>query len=133
MNNTDLAKRMESGDFPNAEFHHEQHLQLAWHYLRTYERRAAIERMRATIRNFAGGLGHPEKYHDTATIAWMRLVEAALRCSPQIGDFAAFLTAHAWLRGRDALLAFYSQERLDSPQARAQWVDPDLRPLPAAS
>lgn len=133
MNNTELAKRMECGDFPNAEFHHEQHLQLAWYYLRTYGSGPAVERMRATIRNFAGGLGHPEKYHDTATIAWMRLVEAARRCAPDIDDFGAFLAAHPWLRRREALLAFYSKELLDSPPARAQWVEPDLRPLPAAS
>lgn len=131
MNDLELAERMERCDFPNAEFHHEQHLQLAWHYLRTYEGPAAVDRMQRTILNFAISLGHAEKYHATATIAWMLLVEAALRCTPQAAGFDAFLAGHAWLRNRQALLAFYSPALLDSPQARAAWVAPDLRPLPA--
>jgi len=132
MNNMELADRMERCSFPNAEFHHEQHLQLAWHYLRTYESPAAVDRMQRTIRNFAASLGHAEKYHATATIAWMLLVSAALRCTPLAIDFDRFLAGHAWLQDRGALLAFYSRSLLDSPQARAAWVAPDLRPLPAA-
>ena len=116
MNDLELADRMEHCSFPNAEFHHEQHLQLAWHYLRTYDGAAAADRMQRTILNFAISLGHAEKYHATATIAWMLLVEAARRCTPQAADFDAFLAGHAWLQNREA---------------RAAWVAPDLRPLPA--
>ena len=129
----ELAGGMERCTWPNANFHHADHVRLAWHYLRTYGVAGATERMQSTIARFAASLGHPEKYHDTVTLAWMRLVAAAIACTPELDDFAAFLAGHAWLLNRDCLLAFYSRDLLFGDQARARWVEPDLLPLPAAA
>jgi hypothetical protein len=129
LSEAELADQMERCVYPNASFHHPDHLRLAWHYLRTL-RGSAAGRMRQTIRSFAVSLSHPEKYHDTVTIAWMRLVAAALDCTPQLDEFEPFLSGHSWLLDRDALLAFYSRDLLFSEPARAGWVEPDLRPLP---
>lgn len=129
LSESELAGRMERCVYPNAAFRHADHLRLAWYYRRTLGE-AAANRMQQTIRRFAASLGHPEKYHATQTTAWMRLVAAAVACTPQHGEFAVFLAAHPWLLDRDALLAFYSRGRLESEQARSAWVDPDLRPLP---
>jgi hypothetical protein len=87
--------------------------------------------MEQTILRFAMSLGKGEKYHTSVTIAWMRLIEAAMRCTPQLNGFAQFIGAHPWLLNREALLAFYSKERLWSEQARTAWVAPDLYPLPS--
>ena len=38
-----------------------------------------------------------------------------------------------WLGDRDLPYRHYSRERLSSPEARDQWVDPDLLHMPAAS
>jgi hypothetical protein len=125
-----LADRLERCVYPNAEFFHADHIRLAWHYMRVYGEERATERMRRTISGFAVSLGHPEKYHDTVTVAWMRAVAAAMACTPGAADFAAFLAAHPWLLDRDCLLAFYSRGRLFSDEARARWVEPDLHRLP---
>lgn len=125
----ELADRMERCLYPNAAFHHADHLRLAWHYRRILGDAAAV-RIQQTIRRFAASLGHPEKYHATQTIAWTRLVAAAMACTPQHGEFSRFLAAHPWLLDRDALLAFYSPGRLASEQARTAWAEPDLHPLP---
>lgn len=121
---------MERGVYPNTEFRHADHLRLAWHYLRLLGEPAAVEQMRQTIRNFAVSLGHPEKYHDTVTIGWMRLVASALAGTPETPEFSDFLSGHRWLMNKDALLAFYTRARLESPQARSAWMEPDLHPLP---
>ena len=126
----ELADGMERCVYPNAQFHHADHLRLAWHYLRAYGDPAASERIGETILRYAASLGHPEKYHATVTLGWMRLVAAALRCTPECAEFAAFLGGHAWLLNRDSLLSFYSRERLSGAEARAGWVEPDLHPLP---
>jgi hypothetical protein len=89
-----------------------------------------VERMEKTILRFAVSLGHAEKYHTSVTIGWMRLIEAGMRCTPQSNGFAQFLDANPWLLNREALLGFYSKERLDSEEARTAWVEPDLYRLP---
>jgi hypothetical protein len=35
-----------------------------------------------------------------------------------------------WAGERDALLRYYSRDTLMSPRARAEWVEPDVQPLP---
>lgn len=126
---SELEDQMERCVYPNTDFHHADHLRLAWHYRRTLGGDAA-GRMQQTIRRFAASLGHPEKYHATQTAAWMRLVAAAVACTPQHTEFTGFLAVHPWLLDRGALKAFYSRDRLWSEEARANWVEPDLHPLP---
>jgi hypothetical protein len=126
----ELMDQMERCVYPNTEFHHADHIRLGWHYLRTYGYPEAVERMEKTILSFAVSLGHAEKYHTSVTVGWMRLIDAGMRCTPQCGGFAQFLDAHPWLLNREALLAFYSRERLGSEEARTAWVEPDLYPLP---
>jgi hypothetical protein len=126
----ELMDQMKRCVYPNAEFHHADHIRLGWHYLRTYGYPAAAQRMEQTILRFAVSLGKAEKYNTSVTIGWMRLIEAGMRCTPQCSGFAQFLGAHPWLLNREALLAFYSRERLWSEEARTAWTEPDLYPLP---
>ena len=81
------------------------------------------------IRGFAEALGAFEKYHDTLTVAWSRVVgHAAL--SSRNSSFKEFLDAHPELLRRDLLSAHYSRDLLYSPGARARFVEPDLAALP---
>lgn len=130
LSESELAAQVESCVYPGAAFRHGDHLRLAWHYLRTLEPGSAQERMRQTIRRYAESLGQSAKYHDTLTIAWMRLVGAAVACTPACESFEEFLSGHPWLLNRDCLFAFYSRERLAGDDARSSWAEPDLRPLP---
>jgi hypothetical protein len=116
-NDDTFVEEFEACRFPNELFHHEDHLRLAWIYLQKYGRAAAETRMCDSIRRYASSLGATRKYHHTMTIAWVRLL-AAVGPSSEL------------LRNRDALLDFYSRDRLLSDEARAAWVEPDLRPLP---
>jgi hypothetical protein len=121
----------EAGLYPHDRFRHADHVRLAWIYLRRFAVEEAEDRIRGGIRRFARQAGAERKYHETVTIAWMRLVAIALRLSPRTDDFGAFARLHGWLFQKDALLAFYSHECLASEAARREWAEPDVGALPA--
>ena len=120
----------EAGLIEPASFRHADHIRLAWVYLRAFGYEEAEGRMREAIRGLAARAGVPGKYHETLTIAWMRLVAAAIALSPRASTFDAFSRAHGWLLDKGAIGDYYGAQRLASAQARAGWVDPDLRELP---
>jgi hypothetical protein len=110
LSDADFVRAFERGDIANAEFRHASHLRLALAYLdqsRSVEE--AIGRMTVALQRFATRAGKPEKYHQTITIFWMRMVGRLL--------------------DKRLPLAYYSPERLSSDEARLTWVEPDLRPL----
>jgi hypothetical protein len=121
---------VENLTLPNTQFHHRDHIRLAWVYHRRFGLVAAEERMAQTLRRFAGHNGVPEKYHHTMTVCWMRLVADALRGIPAHASFEEFVAVHPELLDRNTLRKYYSQPLLDSPAARAGWIEPDLTALP---
>jgi len=125
-----FAGHVESCRIPGSAFRHADHIRLAWIYLRGHDHGEAEARMRESIRRLAAHAGAPQKYHETLTVAWMRLVAVAIALSPKAATFAEFSRSHPWLFDKDAVLAFWSRERIMDGAARARWVDPDLRPLP---
>lgn len=93
-----------------ASFHHRDHIRLALLYVTCYGAEAGTARMVETIRRLADHAGHPEKYHHTMTLAWMRLA--------------------AMMLDKSALSGYYSDAALLSEEARTGWREPDLAPLP---
>lgn len=69
-------------------------------------------------------------YHDTLTIAWMRIVEAVMRVHGPGESAEAFFEQHPFLLCRTPLGLYYSRDRIMSVEARYGWVEPDLAPLP---
>ena len=126
----DLVRDFEACALPAEAFHHRGHIQVAWTYLRRMDYSAAEKRMSDAIRKFAGVHGATSKYHHTLTLAWMRLVAAAIRDDPRIDNFDRFSGAHPELFDPAAPAMFYSPGLLQSEAARSGWVEPDLRALP---
>lgn len=108
-----------------ADFPHADHVRITVIYLTRHGRDATLRRMADGILSFATAKGAPGKFHATITRAWVELVDAARRAHPEAPDAAALVAACPLLLERDALLRFYSRERLDSPEARAGWLPPD--------
>ena len=115
---------------PGGEFGHREHLRLAWRELREHERPVALARIETAIRHVAEAHGAPGKYHRTITEAWAALVGYHLAEAPAL-EFDAFLERFPGLLDGGLLQRHFSPELLATPAARAAWVDPDLRPLPA--
>ena len=126
----DFLCAFEDLSFPANQFHHREHIRVAWLYLKSSDATRAAERMTAGILRFANHHGATQKYHHTLTLAWMRLVAAALVETPDGYDFAKFLAEHSELGDKDLLKKYYSPELLQTNEAREGWVEPDLQPLP---
>ena len=92
--------------------------------------------MPALIRayNTATGVANTdtEGYHETITRASLRAARAFLGSLPTgTSLFAACNALMATDLGRrDWLLAYWTRERLFSPEARRAWVEPDVTALP---
>ena len=126
----DFLRAFEDLSFPADQFHHREHLRVAWLYLKSSDATRATERMSAGIRRFANHHGARAKYHHTLTLFWMRLVAVALVETPESSAFEEFLSAHAELSDKNLPAKYYSRDLLDGQAARQGWVEPDLQPLP---
>ena len=95
-------------------FNHAAHLRLAIDCLDDADSfDAAVDRIAALLRQKALDAGHPEKYHHTLTVFWMRMVARLL--DPALPR------------------AYYSEGLLASDAARAGWVAPDLEDVTDAA
>jgi hypothetical protein len=115
---------------PNDQFHHGDHLRLVWLLVRRLGFESAGVATAAGIRRFAASKGHTNKYHETMTQFWVRIVDHARRTRPDIEDFDQFLAAFPHLTDKHLPLRHWQPETIFSPAARATWITPDLLPLP---
>jgi hypothetical protein len=129
---TDLefARKFEACELPNDSFHHRDHIRLAWIYVQRYGELDARERIAGAIRKFAAQHGHNEKYHETITVAWLRLVASGMTKVPPDATFVDLTIAVPELLDKRTIEKFYSTAVLTSEEARKFWVEPDLQPLP---
>jgi hypothetical protein len=126
----EFLRAFEDLSFPADRFHHREHIRVAWLYLKSADATCAAERMSEGIRRFANHHGATQKYHHTLTLAWMRLVAAALVETPEGHTFEQFISEHSELKDTRLLDKYYSKELLQTAAAREAWVEPDLEPLP---
>ena len=104
-----------------------------------YGAAAALAMLRSGIQRLNDHHGTPNSdtsgYHETITVAYLRLIEAFL--SAFDAEVALEKRVEALLEGplaeRSVLFRFWSRERLMSARARAQWAPPDLAPLAVPS
>jgi len=131
MDVADLVQAIERCEPPAGGFHHASHLRVAWAYLSSEPSPdEAAARMASTLRRFAASVGQAEKYHHTITVFWIRCL-AAERTTRPGATLEEVLATKPALLDKNLPLAFYSPERLFGDDARASWLEPDLRPLNA--
>jgi hypothetical protein len=121
---------MEQLRIANSDFHHRDHIRLAWAYLSTFSAPLAEAKLAHCIRQFAAHQNAPHKYHHTITLVWTRVVAAAMCLTPALSSLEQFVAEHPFLLNARLPWTFYSATRLGSEAARTGWVDPDLYPLP---
>jgi hypothetical protein len=112
-----------------ARFHHADHIRLAWLCVNRYGLNQAESRLLDGLCKFAQRAGVPQKFMFTTTIAWTRLVAAAQSNSPRANNFSEWIQSCPELLDRNLLARHYSPGRLETPEARSSWVEPDLAPL----
>jgi len=119
------------------EFHHRDHVKVAYLYLRRHPLNDAIVKVRTGLQALAAAWGAPvddleRGYHETMTQAWVRLVHLTLSDRGVSESADAFCDEQPSLMKKTYLQAFYSRERLTTWEAKRGFVEPDLAPLSKA-
>ena len=126
----EVVRKFESCEYAPDDFGHKLHLTVALVYLLDSSYAGALKRMRQSLRRFVEHHKLSGVYHETLTVFWVRRVRAFAEQS----DRARGLTRLANDLNdacADSRLVFdyYTKERIDSDEARAHWLDSDLKPL----
>jgi hypothetical protein len=130
LTDAEFLHAFESCELSNESFHHRDHIRLAWIYLQRYAELEAREHMAGAIRKFAAHHGKSDKYHETVTVAWLRLVADGIARTPPGSSFEQLTAAAPELLDKGTIEKFYSRATLASESARAFWMEPDLQRLP---
>ena len=149
LSDEDFLRQFEDCSYPYAHWTHRAHLRVAYCYVTRYGLEAAIPKVTAGIRAYNRSQGIVDTptggYHETMTVAWLYLVAAMLAeygplgtvmpgSAPLLGPDAPpsqeFLESQVQLREKKLLRLFYSRERFGSPEAKYNFVPPDLAPFP---
>lgn len=130
-----LSDRVLDTSLPRAEWTHEAHFALALEILRHRPDLAGGDSFRTIITRLNEAHGTPNTdssgYHHTITLASLRATERLLDDRRGVPLAEVLREAMAGPLGRsDWILAHWSRERLFSVEARRDWVEPDLAPLP---
>ena len=122
-------------DLPKEKWTHAAHWAGALHLL-SEDADAAFRDMPGMIRAYNESVGgrntDTEGYHETITIASLRAAADALGAAPEGTPLHVVLAGLlAGPCGKpDWVFAHWRKETLFSPEARREWVAPDLQPLP---
>jgi hypothetical protein len=125
-NDEQFLRAFEACTLPPDEFHHADHVRLAFLYLREHEPTAALTRFVGGLRRFAASLGKPGLYHETITWAYLLLIRERL-ARREAADFDEFrrLNPDLFTWKPSLLDEYYTPETLWSELAREVFVMPD--------
>ena len=126
MTDDEFVCGFEGCTLPNSEFHHRDHVRLAWIYLHRYPALTALARFTEGLQRFAAFNGHPGLYHETITWAYLFLIHERMADAPEEETFEAFAARNpdlfAW---KPSILdRYYDPETLQSERARRVFVMP---------
>ena len=124
MSDDEFVRAFESCELSPDLFHHRDHIRLARIYVELDGAAKATERFRTHLRKFAEHIGKGDKYHETITVAWMRLVVHATAA----GELENLELEK--LMDKRYIERFYSPELLATEAARTGFVEPDRAGLP---
>ncbi len=130
-----LARGFEFGTLPRAEWTHRAHLTVALWYSLHHPFAEAVRLVREGIKKYNHAHGiittRESGYHETMTLFWMHVVRRYLKEVSPVEYSLTALANELFARYGDKRLPFtyYTRERLMSAEARAGWVEPDLKKI----
>lgn len=127
MNDRDFVAAVETCALAGGDFHHADHIRLAWIYLSERPLLEAIARFTTSLRRFAAHHGVPQKYHETITWAHLVLIHERMQRDGAPREWESFREANADLFAwRPSILQrYYAPATLTSDLARRVFVLPD--------
>jgi outer membrane protein assembly factor BamD (BamD/ComL family) len=137
MTDSELLDQFESCTLPFDQWTHRMHVKVAYSYLAQYPFPQALDRIGKGIRRYNQHNKVVESetsgYNQTTTHALLHLIAATMRAYAKthpVTDSDSFCEMHPQLMSKHILRLFYSPQRRMHPQAKKQFVEPDLAPLP---
>lgn len=127
MKDEEFLSLFEKCNFPKEQFKHKEHLRVAWLYLSKYTFDQAMKHITQGIMRYSESVGAAHIYHETLTRVWVFLVNNDLY--PKATSFEKFISKNPHLLDKTLPLQYFSKTRLDSEQARKQWIAPDIKRL----
>ena len=123
----ELLDRFVDTTLPADQFHHQQHVQVAWLFVRAHGMPAALAEFSAAIKRFAEAKGATGLYHETITWAFVLLI-ADRQARHPVETWPEFEAANPeLLTWQPSILnRYYSKELLASDLARRTFLMPDL-------
>jgi hypothetical protein len=127
MPDEELMHAFEEGKVPDGGFHHEQHVRVAWNYLKAHPLPEALARFCSALKGFAQAQGAPNLYHETITVSFVLLINERLARIGAPASWDAFAAANPdLLSWKPSILdRYYTRDTLDSAHARRVFVMPD--------
>jgi hypothetical protein len=122
-----MVDRLERCLLGKEEFHHRHHLAVAVVYLYAADPETAMDRMRASLKRFAAHHKVTGLYHETLTRFWLLQVERHLDRSECLNRSVRAI--QETLNDKNLAFCYYSCERIDSKEARENWLKPDRKEL----
>ena len=121
----------EAGTLPKERWTHGAHLLTGACYVHGLGQAAAIERMRACVKRYNEAVGgkntETSGYHETITIAWIKLLDGLRREAGDVGraEFAR-LAVERFVGDKEIFGRYYDFDLVGSVEARRSWVEPTL-------
>jgi hypothetical protein len=126
MEERELFDRFVDTSLPADQFHHQQHVHVAWLFVRGHGMPAALSEFTAATKRFANAKGATGLYHETITWAFLLLI-AERQAKHPVTAWDQFEAANPdLLVWKPSILErYYSQELLASALARRTFLMPD--------
>lgn len=127
----EFAAAFEATTLPKERWTHGAHLLTGACYVHRLGEAAAIDKMRLCVSRYNEAVGgkntETSGYHETITIAWIKVLAGLLHESAPIdrATFAA-LAVKRFAGDKDYLRRYYDFDLLGSVEARGTWVIPTL-------
>jgi hypothetical protein len=127
MTGEELIKQFEDGTTPADNFHHADHVRLAFEYLCRHTVLEALEKFAVALKCFAAAQGKAQRYHETITWAYLFLIRERIARAGRAQTWEEFAERNAdlllWRGG--VLATLYRPETIESDLARHTFVLPD--------
>ena len=111
------------GRIDSRDFHHEDHVRVAFALLRRNDWPDAVPAFRNGLKTIAAKAGKPGAYNETISVAFLSLIAEQLS-KAEFSSFLAFANANSALLDKSFLTRWYTKERLNSDTARRIFLLP---------
>jgi len=129
MDDTEFLRAFLDGWPAGERFGHREHLRIAWLVIDRHGAELAAEIVGERLKAMAVAAGVAPLYNETMTRFWVRLL-AHVRQATGVESVDEAIATVPMLLDKSLAQRHWSRTVMFGPEARAVWVEPDLRPLP---